>query len=186
MTRLLRETGETRVVVGVAPGTGVADVRVEERFLRHMLETLARYSGLDLEIEAEGDLEHHVVEDVAITLGAALRQTLPESCRRYAEATVPMDEALVQAVLDAGGRSYWQGPLPDAMYDHFFRSLAENARFTIHVRVLRGEERHHVVEAAFKALGLALRGAWAEGDTVFSTKGSVRWQRTGGDEEDPC
>ena len=191
MTRLRRVTGETRIVVQVSPGAGEASVRAEDRFLCHMLETLARYSGLDLEVEAEGDLVHHVVEDVAITLGTALCDAVPETCGRYADVTVPMDDALVQVVLDAGGRGYWAGPLPDTLYDHFFRSLAENARFTIHARVLRGDDRHHVVEAAFKGLGLALRSAWATGDAVFSTKGAVRLERLDDrgpepEEADPC
>jgi len=114
---------------------------------------------------------------VAITLGVALHDETPEACTRYADATVVMDEAMVQVALDLGGRSYYEGPLPSSLYDHFLRSLAANARMTLHVRVLRGTDRHHVVEAAFKALGLALAKAVAPGDAVFSTKGSVKLER---------
>ena len=128
-------------------------------------------------VEARGDLPHHLIEDVAITLGVALHDETPEACTRYADATVVMDEAMVQVALDLGGRSYYEGPLPSSLYDHFLRSLAENARMTLHVRVLRGTDRHHVVEAAFKALGLALAKAVAPGDAVFSTKGSVKLER---------
>jgi imidazoleglycerol-phosphate dehydratase len=90
---------------------------------------------------------------------------------------MPMDDALVQVALDLGGRAYYRGPVPSSLYDHFLRSLAENAALTLHVRVLRGRDRHHIVEAAFKALGLALRHALAPGDSVFSTKGEVRTVR---------
>ena len=85
-----------------------------------------------------------------------------------------MDDALVQVALDAGGRAWYRGPLPAKLYDHMLRSLADNAGLTLHVRVLRGRDRHHVVEAAFKAVGLALRQALVEGGAVFSTKGAVR------------
>jgi imidazoleglycerol-phosphate dehydratase len=88
-----------------------------------------------------------------------------------------MDDALVQVALDAGGRPYYEGPLPSALYDHFFRSLADNAALTLRARVVRGRDRHHVVEAAVKALGLALRQALEPGGVVFSTKGSVRIER---------
>lgn len=177
MSTLVRETRETRVRVELAVGGGTADVRTTEPFLDHMLVTLARYAGLDLRVEAEGDMRHHLVEDVAITLGLALREAVPEQCTRYGDATVVMDEAMVQAALDVGGRFFYQGPLPSPLYDHFLRSLAENAATTLHVRVLRGTDRHHVVEAAIKATGLALRAALRAGDAVFSTKGSVRIRR---------
>lgn len=179
MTTLRRQTGETLVQLRLAAGggAGAADVATGERFLDHMLTTLSRYSGLDLHVRGEGDLRHHLVEDVAITLGMALRDEVPESCARYGDATIVMDDALVHVALDAGGRAYYEGPLPSTLYDHFLRSLAENAGLTLHVRVLRGRDRHHVVEAAVKALGLALRTALAPGAAVFSTKGSVRVQR---------
>ena len=184
MIRIQRDTRETDVKIGVAIGNGdtTASVQTDVPFLDHMLETLARYAGLALEVEATGDLEHHLIEDVAITLGMALREAVPATCARYGEATVPMDDALVQAALDAGGRHYYEGPLPDTMWDHFFRSLSDSARWTLHLRVLRGTDRHHVIEAAFKALGLALAQACRESGTVFSTKGSVRVRR--GDEAD--
>ena len=88
-----------------------------------------------------------------------------------------MDDALVEAALDLGGRPYYRGPLPSALYDHWMRSFADHAAATVHVRVLRGTDRHHIIEAAFKALGLALRDALVESGTVFSTKGAVRLER---------
>jgi imidazoleglycerol-phosphate dehydratase len=90
-----------------------------------------------------------------------------------------MDDALVQVVLDMGGRPYYRGPLPSGIYDHFLRSFADNAKATLHVRVLRGTDKHHIIEAAFKALGLALREALVETGTVFSTKGSVTLEING-------
>ena len=168
-----RETRETQIRIELSIGTGTADVSTGEPFLDHMLVTLARYAGLDLVVEARGDLRHHLIEDVAITLGAAFAQLLPATAARYGERTVPMDEALVQCAIDVGGRPYYAGRLPSAMYEHWMRSFADNARATLHLRVLRGRDRHHVVEAAFKALGLALREAMVETGAVFSTKGSV-------------
>jgi len=88
-----------------------------------------------------------------------------------------MDDALVEAALDTGGRPYYRGPLPSTLYDHWMRSFADTAKFTLHLRVLRGSDRHHIVEAGFKALGLALRDAMAEGGAVFSTKGTVELRR---------
>jgi imidazoleglycerol-phosphate dehydratase len=84
-----------------------------------------------------------------------------------------MDEALVQAAIDVGGRPYYVGPLPSRLYEHFLQSLAVNMGATLHIRVLRGKDRHHMVEAAVKSLGLALRQALRQEDDVFSTKGSV-------------
>ncbi|HWV57828.1 MAG TPA: imidazoleglycerol-phosphate dehydratase [Longimicrobiales bacterium] len=177
MSTLLRETGETRVRVALRRGRGTSEISTGDVFLNHMLTALARYAALDLTVQATGDMRHHLVEDVAITIGLALRDEIPATCRRYGHAVIPMDEALVEVALDAGGRAYYEGPLPSRLYDHFLRSLADNAGITLHVRVLRGTDRHHTVEAAIKAFGLALRQALAEGEDVFSTKGKVRIER---------
>ncbi len=177
MSKLKRETRETHILIDVKRGTGEARVRVEDRFLGHMVETLARYSGVDIDLEATGDMRHHLVEDVAITLGQALRDEVPERATRYGWAQVPMDEALVEAAIDVGGRPYYVGPLPSRLYEHFLQSLAVNLGATLHVRVIRGKDKHHMVEAAIKATGLALRQALIEGDRVFSTKGAVAVER---------
>ncbi|MEO7455946.1 MAG: imidazoleglycerol-phosphate dehydratase, partial [Gemmatimonadaceae bacterium] len=87
--------------------------------------------------------------------------------------TIPMDEALVHCALDLGGRPYYRGPIPSSLFDHWMRSFSDNAKATLHLRVIRGTDRHHIVEAAFKALGLAVRDAFMESDAVFSTKGNV-------------
>jgi imidazoleglycerol-phosphate dehydratase len=125
-------------------------------------------------IDASGDLRHHIIEDTAIALGMAIAARTPERAGRYGDRTIPMDDALVHCALDLGGRPFYEGPLPSRLYDHWMRSFSDNARATLHLRVLRGTDRHHVVEAAFKALGLALRDALVEGDSAFSTKGVVQ------------
>ena len=175
MTIVKRETAETRISIELQRSGSASDISTSVAFLDHMLATFARYSGVRMIISATGDLKHHIIEDVAIALGAALNQFVPESAERYGARTIPMDDAVVEAVVDTGGRAYYRGPIPSSLYDHFMRSLAENARMTLHIRVIRGHDRHHIVEAAFKALGLALRDAMRDsgGGAVFSTKGSV-------------
>ena len=179
MSKLKRETSETQITLDVRVGTGGSQVEIDDRFLGHMVTTLARYGGLEVDIRAAGDLRHHLAEDVAIALGCALADEVPERAVRYGWAQVPMDEALVEAAIDVGGRPYYVGKLPSKLYTHFLHSFANNLGATLHVRVLRGSDRHHVVEAAIKATGLALRQALVEGDGVFSTKGSVRVERDG-------
>jgi imidazoleglycerol-phosphate dehydratase len=172
MNTVTRETRETRVKVafGDAPriDTGLP-------FFNHMLTALATYAALPLVIEARGDLRHHLMEDVALAAGTFVRRATPMACARYGERTIPMDDALVQAVLDLSGRPFFRGKLPSRLYTHWFRSFATAAEATLHLRVLDGVDRHHVLEASFKALGLALRQALREGEGVFSTKGTVRW-----------
>ena len=173
MTVVVRETKETAIRCALSRGSGKADVSSGQPFLDHMLVAFAKYSGLDLSLEATGDLQHHVIEDVALCVGAAVAAHLPATAARYGDRTVPMDEALVHCALDLGGRPYYRGPLPSSLYDHWMRSFSDNARATLHLRVLRGSDRHHIVEAALKALGLAVRDAFVDSGTVFSTKGGV-------------
>src|SRR6185503_8159581 len=103
----------------------------------------------------------------------ALRRFAPATAARYGERTLAMDDALVQVVVDLGGRPFYRGPLPSSLYDHWMRSFSDHAGLTLHVRVVRGDDRHHIVEAAFKALGFALRDALAENGAEASTKGAV-------------
>ena len=173
MSVIIRETKETRIRVELQQGTGTASIATSVPFLDHMMVTLARYSGLDVTIAATGDLKHHLIEDVAIAFGSALAAIVPATAVRYGDRVIPMDDALVHASIDVGGRPYYRGRLPSSLYDHWMRSFADNAKATLHIRVLRGDDRHHVVEAGFKALGLALRDALAESGAVFSTKGAV-------------
>lgn len=178
MSTVVRETKETQIRATVVRGTGIATVDTSRPFLDHMLVTLAKYSGLDLTVHARGDLPHHLIEDVAICIGAAVAAALSPNAARYADRTIPMDDALVQCAIDLGGRPFYRGKLPVAIWEHWMRSFSDNAKATLHLRVIRGTDAHHIVEAAFKALGLCLRDAFVESGAVFSTKGSVALQVT--------
>ncbi len=173
MTVVVRETKETKIRLELTRGGGAATAATGLPFLDHMMITFARYANLGITLEASGDLKHHLIEDVAIATGAAIAALGAVEVARYGDRTIPMDDALVTATLDVGGRAYYEGRLPSALYDHWMRSFAENAKTTLHIRVLRGTDRHHIVEAAFKALGYALQDALLESPGGFSTKGSV-------------
>jgi Imidazoleglycerol-phosphate dehydratase len=173
MTSIHRATNETSIRVELLDDPLDTKISTTIPFLDHMLVTLSRYCGIGFRIDATGDLRHHIIEDTAIALGLAFAARVPARAARYGDRTIPMDDALVHCAVDIGGRPFYAGPLPSRMYDHWMRSFADNARATLHLRVLRGTDRHHVVEAGFKALGLALRDALVEGDAVFSTKGAV-------------
>lgn len=173
MTVVTRHTRETQIRVELTSDAAATAIDTSLPFLDHMLATFARYSGLGIRVTASGDLAHHLIEDVAICVGAALAEFAPSAIARYGDRTIPMDDALVQCVIDLGGRPWYRGPLPSKLYDHWMRSFSDNAKATVHFRVLRGTDRHHIVEASFKALGLAVRDALVETGSVFSTKGSV-------------
>lgn len=189
--RVERKTRETRVAVEVVlDGSGASRLATGIPFFDHMLDQLARHGGLDLVVEAEGDLEvdqHHTIEDVGIALGRALREALGDGAgiARFGHAYAPLDEALSRAVIDVCGRRHteFSAPLPhrmvgglDAeMVPHFFRSLADAAGLVVHLHCLHGQNSHHVVESLFKSFALALRAAIArtgEGE-VRSTKGAL-------------
>lgn len=188
MAEITRRTDETRVQVRLEPGSGKTDIQVGEarpsgadprvtpEFLAHVVDTLATYARLDVTLEAEGDLEHHLAEDVAIALGQALRDEVdPDRVARVGTGLVPMDDALVEVAVDVVDRPYYRGDLDDvhALWNHVLRTLAHEARLTLHVVTRRGTDTHHVVEAAAKALGTALHQAVQPRDEVLSTKGSV-------------
>ena len=171
-TQIRRETRETTIDLSLdVDGSGRAEVATGIGFLDHMLDSLARHSRFDLTVKATGDLHvdaHHTAEDVAIVLGQALDRALGDKrgLRRFADATVPLDDALVQVALDLSGRGFavvdlpFQGEmiggLPTEMVPHFLRSFAIEGRLTLHVRLLAGENDHHRAEATFKALARAL------------------------------
>ena len=193
MVKVVRRTKEThvdiRVGISASPSpsievaTFVKPKKVGEPdeslvFYDHMLTAFARYAGLDLRIDARGDLRHHLMEDVALAIGTAIHDLVPTTAARYGERMVPMDDALVSSVIDIGGRPYFVGKLPNALYTHVLRSLATAMMATLHVRILRSGDRHHVIEAAFKSTGLALRQALSDSGAVFSTKGSVDWEKS--------
>ncbi|MCA1813901.1 MAG: hypothetical protein LC624_08115 [Halobacteriales archaeon] len=178
MTEITRATRETQVRVRVGGGNGAGRIAVPDAMLQHMLESLQRWSGIPFAVEASGDDRHHLLEDVGITLGQALREGLDmERCERVAHAVVPMDEALVGVAVDLIDRPYFHGALPDPLLTHFLQSLAHEGRFNLHVDVIRGTHEHHVCEAAFKGLGIALRKALEPRADPLSTKGKARVRR---------
>ena len=188
-----RRTKETNLHVRVdLDGRGEAQVRTGIGFFDHMLEALARHALLDLTLQGEGDLHvdgHHTVEDTGIALGQALAQALGDRAgiRRFGDALVPLDEALVRAVVDVSGRPYlsynieiakWQmlGDYDVFLTPEFFRALVLNAGLTAHLDLMRGDNPHHIVEAAFKAFARALDAATTLDPRVTgvpSTKGTL-------------
>jgi imidazoleglycerol-phosphate dehydratase len=186
-----RKTKETDLRVRVAlDGSGDARVRSGIGFFDHMLEAFARHALIDLTVEASGDLHvdgHHTVEDTGIALGQAIAQALGDRAgiRRYADALVPLDEALVRAAVDVSGRPYlsyhveipkWQmlGDYDVFLTPEFFRALVLSAGLTAHLDLVRGDNPHHIVEATFKAFARALDAATALDPRVKgvpSTKG---------------
>ncbi len=187
-----RTTKESSVRVALdLDGTGAVTSGTGVPFFDHMLAQLGRHGGFDLEVATTGDLEvdaHHTVEDTSLALGAALKEALGDKAgiRRFGDATVPLDECLVQAAVDLSGRPYLVHEEPDLVeligsYDttltrHIWESLVASAGICLHVRVLSGRNAHHVVEAQFKAVARALRVAVALDHRVSgvpSTKGTL-------------
>jgi imidazoleglycerol-phosphate dehydratase len=177
--RISRKTKETDVTVKLdLDGTGKYSIDLPDKWLKHMLESVARFGKFDLEIKASGDFNHHIVEDVALTIGKVLREALQKRpVQRVGTATIPMDEALVTVSVDLVDRPFCQVDLPDEMLEHFFRSLALEARITLHNLVHRGKNFHHINEATFKAFGMALHQATRPAGELQSTKGKVHWKK---------
>ena len=187
-----RKTKETDIRLTLAlDGSGRSEVRTGVAFLDHMLELLARHGFFDLTVQASGDLHvdyHHTVEDVGLVLGQAIRQALGEKTgiRRFGEATVPLDEALVQTVVDLSGRPFFVydvtiaqqkiGQFDVELIHDFLLALVNQAGMNLHVRMLSGRNPHHIVEATFKGLARALDAATqreARLVGVLSTKGTL-------------
>lgn len=182
-----RTTKETKIDASLNLDGGEVSVQTGIGFFDHMLTALAFYAGFGLELQAKGDLEvdgHHTVEDVGIVLGQAFAAALEDNrgIARFGSAFVPMDEALCRVVLDISNRPYlvYEAEMPQSMiggYDaclteEFMRAFAMNSGITLHINTLYGRNAHHITEALFKALGLALKQAIkVEGDRVVSTKG---------------
>ena len=189
---IVRETGESKISVTVnLDGTGKAEIDTPVGFLKHMLHQIARHGMIDLKVEADGDLEtgsHHTVEDTAIVLGRTLDKALGDrkGIVRMADRTCPLDEALTQSVIDLSGRGYAVvnmgsenniGEFPSDLARHFFEAMAVEGRFCLHIRVMSGQNEHHVIESAFKAFARALRDASKlderNPDGIPSTKGTL-------------
>jgi imidazoleglycerol-phosphate dehydratase len=188
-----RKTKETTITARVnLDGSGRCDVQTGIGFLDHMMEQIARHSLIDLEIKAAGDLHidyHHTTEDVGLAVGEAVSRALGErkGIVRYGCATAPLDEALTRVVVDASNRPYlvWRvdfrrdklGTMDTELFKEWFQAFAQKAGLTLHVETFYGDNNHHIVESAYKALARALRQAVAidprQGDAVPSTKGTL-------------
>lgn len=186
-----RTTAETSITVTIdVDGTGTTDCRTGLPFFDHMLDQLGRHGGMDLTVVAEGDTEidaHHTVEDTGILLGKVLKDALGDKAgvRRFASVRVPLDEAVVEAVLDLSGRPFLHyeveppgekilgdPPFDPQLMEEFWRAVATSAGLTLHLTLVRGRNTHHIVEASVKATARALRDAVrVEGGGVPSTKG---------------
>ncbi|HQT78526.1 MAG TPA: imidazoleglycerol-phosphate dehydratase HisB [Rhodopila sp.] len=190
---ITRVTSETDIALSLnLDGTGKAEVATGIGFLDHMLTALARHGLFDLTVQAKGDLHidfHHTTEDVGIVLGMAFARALGDKrgIRRFGQALLPMDEALVEAAVDISGRPFlaWNvsfeqpkiGEMDTELFEEFFRAFAFNGLITLHLTQRTGRNAHHVAEASFKAAARALRMAVEPdarvGDAIPSTKGSL-------------
>ncbi len=191
--RIDRDTNETRISARIdLDGSGRYDIETGIGFLDHMLEQLSRHSLIDITLKAEGDLHidgHHTTEDSGIVLGQALARALGErrGITRYGAALIPMDETLTRVALDVSNRPYliWKvefsrdklGAMDTELFKEWFQAFAQHGGLTLHVENLYGDNSHHIIESAFKALARALRQAIEidprKADEVPSTKGSL-------------
>ena len=187
-----RETFETQIELELClEGEGQYEINTGIGFFDHMLSAFAKHGSFGLKLRCQGDLEvdpHHSIEDVGICLGRAIAEALGDKSGilRYGYSYVPMDEALVRAVVDLSGRSFLSfngemrrekvGGLPTEMLEDFFRAIAEHGRMNLHLDLIRGKNAHHCAEAMFKAFGRALSQAVSKGERVSgvpSTKGKL-------------
>jgi len=191
-----RETSESSIDLRInLDGTGASNIHTSVPFYDHLLTAFSKHSLIDLDVTAKGDIEidvHHTAEDIGIALGAAIKQALGDKSgiSRFGDALVPLDEALVQAVVDVSGRPYLVhtgepagfefhligGHFTGSMVRHVFEAITFNAGLTVHVTVLGGRDPHHIAEAEFKAFARALRFAVARDakvDGIPSTKGAL-------------
>ena len=188
-----RKTTETNISLSInLDGTGEHNISTGIGFFDHMLTQIAVHGLIDIDLHAEGDLHidaHHTIEDCGIVLGEAIGQALGDKrgIRRMAEASVPMDDALANVVLDLSGRSYsviqipWVSPsvggIPTSLVEHFFETLAVAAKMNLHIRALYGKDNHHIAEATFKAFARALDAAVQIDErrmgSVPSSKGTI-------------
>lgn len=183
--KVIRKTSETEITIELnLDGSGENSIDTSVKFMDHMLILLAKHSNCDLKVKATGDLNHHIIEDIGISLGECFQKALGDKkgiCR-YGSALIPMDETLARCALDFSGR---QALILDlnlneceienvAVEDitHFFTSFAENAKMNLHLHILYGEDQHHKVEAAFKSLAISIRQAkMVISEEIPSTKG---------------
>ena len=190
MEKIVRETKETKIEVSInLYGKGISNINSGVGFLDHMLEALSKHSGIDIDVSCQGDTDiddHHSVEDIAIVLGQAINKALYpiSNIERYGNASVVMDEACVSCDLDISNRPFLVFELPIdgkvgnfdcELVEEFFRAFTFNASITTHLIYQRGKNKHHIIEASFKALAVALRRAITINKNlgIPSTKGII-------------
>ncbi len=185
-----RKTKETDVSLSIdLDGSGVSDIDTGIGFFNHMLESFAKHSMIDLNLSCKGDLmvdSHHTIEDCGIVIGSGIKKALGDKAgiARYADATIPMDEALALCAIDLSGRAYLSfeaafnmervGYLDTEMVEEFFYAIVVNGMLNLHIREIAGKNTHHIIEAIFKSFGVALRKAITKDDRIvgtLSTKG---------------
>lgn len=189
LVKLVRDTKETKISIELnLDGEGTHEIDTGLKFYDHMLDQLARHSGMNLKMVVKGDLEideHHTIEDSAIALGLAIRQAMGDKrgMERYGF-VLPMDEALVSCAIDFSGRAWfifkgtfdreYVGDFPTEMLEHWMKSFSDNAGLNLNLEILEGSNTHHKIEASFKALARCIRQAIAvTGDTLPTTKGII-------------
>ncbi|MEN2984262.1 MAG: imidazoleglycerol-phosphate dehydratase HisB [Dictyoglomaceae bacterium] len=178
-----RETRETKIkLILDLDGEGKIEGEFPIPYWKHLLETLIFYSSFNLEISAKGDLEvdhHHLIEDLGLTLGMALKNALANSnFKRFSHQILPMDDALILIAIDISGRPYlgWKDEIRregNDLIKEFLRAFVNESKITLHVNIVSGENLHHIQEAIFKALGLALKEATRMEERISSTKGKI-------------
>ncbi len=182
-----RKTKETNIELYInLDGNGEHEINIGIKFLEHMLKTLSYYSKFDLKIKAEGDLKHHLIEDIAIVLGTAFNNALKDKkgIRRFGYSIIPMDDSLVMTVVDISGRSYFYTnieikniaieDISDDLILHFLKTFAYNSKINLHIVSFYYRDLHHLYEAIFKSLGFSLREASSIVDeNVPSLKGTI-------------
>jgi imidazoleglycerol-phosphate dehydratase len=189
--KVSRKTKETDITIQLdLDKSGGSKIETGIPFFNHMLDSLSRHSGISLQLNAKGDIEidfHHTIEDTGITLGEALAQAVGDKkgINRFADATVPLDEALARVVIDISGRPFLHfgvdfsrsddgSNVNPFLFEEFFRGLVNSAGMTLHIDLIRGNNSHHCIEAVFKAFARALKSAVAiTGTDIPSTKGSL-------------
>ena len=185
-SKITRKTAETDISIELdLDGDGKYEISTGFKFMDHMLTLLTKYSNIDLNIKASGDLTHHIIEDIGIVLGECFSKAMGDKkgINRYGSALIPMDDALARCVIDFSGRKALvlnlnlkdECDIEDVAIEdirHFFNSFAENVKMNLHLHVLYGEDHHHIVEAGFKALAWAIKEAKKiVSDEIPSTKG---------------
>jgi len=191
MKKLKRKTKETDISLSLCLyGKGTYKVNTQVPFLTHMLEQLSKHSDMDIELDVEGDIQidaHHITEDCGIVLGRAVNTALDDKkgIARFGHAFGVLDEALVRVVIDLSGRPFSEvnldlkkekaGNFDLELVDEFLHGFARSGGFTLHVDKIKGKNNHHIAEAAFKGLALAVKAALKkEGSSVKSTKGTLK------------